>query len=682
MKRSEFLPVLRKAAVSVTLAAALTAGLAFSAGAATKTPTPAATTEAASPTAAATPTPGIGDSSLYVTNAIKGWPKAREDTANAAGLCVMDADTGAVLVGKNLEQALAPASVTKVMTCYMALKYGNLDDQVTMTQEAVDYAIAGSSNFDTRVGETFTLRDMLYCMMLKSANDIATQVGIYIGGGSLEHFYDMENQELAAMGCVNSHFHSACGMPDDSHYTCAYDLALISKAALQYDQFRTIVGTKSYTMPATNMHEARTVENHHPLLNGEINVKCDGLIGGKTGYTDAAACVLSTYCERDGRTMIAISMHGSAHDLEAEDAVNYFNYAYKNFKDAQPAGSTPVISGGTVTIPKDASVYDLDLTQTAETDPTYGDVVQNAFTYNGQAVGSSVMAASDAQTFADSFNTKAEKEESEEAAAESSASGQSEGILQQFMASGKYSGENLLLLVLTVLIVIGVIAILVSLVHRSKSRKNPPENEQQPLPVKHAPAESVSPAQGGSTIGGRPVKTEPETAEKKEESKPEQKTEGADQPAEEKSEKTEAAGKTEDTEKKDEPKPEEKAEGADQSAEETSEKVEAAEKKEESKPEQKAEGADQPAEEKAEKTEAAGKKADTEKKDEPKPEEKAEGADQAAEATPEKAEPAEKPSEVSEKPEEKSEKTESSDEKSKPKAQEASDQSEKSEDKQ
>ena len=511
MNRSEFLSVLRKAAVSVTLAAALTAGLAFSASAATKTPTPAAVSESVSPTVSATPTPGIGDSSLYVTNAVKGWPKAREDTANAAGLCVMDADTGAVLVGKNTEQALAPASVTKVMTCYMALKYGNLDDQVTMTQEAVNYNIAGSSNFDTRVGETFTLRDMLYCMMLKSANDIATQVGIYVGGGSLDHFYDMENQELAAMGCVNSHFHSACGMPDDSHYTCAYDLALISKAALQYDLFRTIVGSKTYTMPATNMHEARTVENHHPLVKGEVNVKCDGLIGGKTGYTDAAACVLSTYCERDGRTMIVISMHGSAHDLEAEDAAHYFNYAYKKFKDAQPAGSTPVISGGAVTIPKDASVYDLDLTQTAGQDPTYGDVVQNAFTYNGQAVGSSVMAASDAQTFAESFSAKAEKEreeESESAAAESATSGQFAGILQQFVSSGKYSGENLLLLVLTVLIVIGIIAILVSLVRHSKNRKNPTETEQ-PVSVKRTPAAPVSPAEGGSTIGGRPAKTEP-----------------------------------------------------------------------------------------------------------------------------------------------------------------------------
>ncbi|MGN0256298.1 MAG: hypothetical protein ACI4D6_10015 [Chordicoccus sp.] len=596
MKRSEFLPVLRKAAVSVTLAAALTAGLAFSAGAATKTPTPTAKTESVSPTVAATPTPGIGDPSLYVTNAVKGWPKAREDTANAAGLCVMDADTGAVLVGKNLEQALAPASVTKVMTCYMALKYGNLDDQVTMTQEAVDYAIAGSSNFDTRVGETFTLRDMLYCMMLKSANDIATQVGIYVGGGSLDHFYDMENEELAAMGCVNSHFHSACGMPDDSHYTCAYDLALISKAALQYDLFRTIVGTKTYTMPATNMHEARTVENHHPLLNGEVNVKCDGLIGGKTGYTDAAACVLSTYCERDGRTMIVISMHGSAHDLEAEDAVSYFNYAYKNFKDAQPAGSTSVISGGTVTIPKDASVYDLDLTQTAETDPTYGDVVQNAFTYNGQAVGSSVMTASDAQTFADSFNTKTEdekKQESESAAAESAASAGSEGILQKFVSSGKYSGENLLLLILTVLIVIGVIAILVSLVHRAKGGRKPVENEQ-PAPKSNAPATPVSTAGGSQTIGGRPVQ-EPEKAVKTDsEAKPEE------------TEKTESEAKPEETEK-----PESETKPAETEKTESEAKPEETEKTEsEAKPEE------------TEKTESEAKPEETEKTDsEAKPEE-------------------------------------------------------------
>ena len=153
---------------------------------------------------------------------------------------VMDADTRAVLYEKDPDAQGSPASVTKVMTTYMALKYGNLSDVVTMTDTSVALAVNGLSNLYTVVGEEFTLEQLLYGTMLKSANDMATQVGEYVGGGSLDQYLSMANAEAAEMGCENTHFANACGYPDADNYTSARDIALISCNALKIEKFREI----------------------------------------------------------------------------------------------------------------------------------------------------------------------------------------------------------------------------------------------------------------------------------------------------------------------------------------------------------------------------------------------------------------------------------------------------------
>ena len=170
------------------------------------------------------------DPSVVTTNATAGWPQA-EDINSTTGVLI-EASTGTVLFNKSMDQQMYPASITKVLTTLVTLENGNMSDPVTMTQTGVNYAVGGSANQGTRVGEVFTLEQLLYGTMLASANDMATQMGEYIGG-SIENFAAMMNARAVELGCTGTHFTNACGMPDPNHVTTAHDMALIMRAAVE-----------------------------------------------------------------------------------------------------------------------------------------------------------------------------------------------------------------------------------------------------------------------------------------------------------------------------------------------------------------------------------------------------------------------------------------------------------------
>lgn len=351
-----------------------------------------ATDTQAQATPTAEPTPALeADKSVVATNGIEGWPKA-SDIYSTTG-CLLDADTGAVLYSKGMDNQMFPASTTKIMTCLLALDYGkhdnHLDDTVTVTQTGVNYAVSGSSNLNTKVGEQFKLRDMLYGMMLKSANDMATEIGEHVGGGSIDTFVQKMNDKAKSLGCTNTHFTNACGMPDDQHYTTAHDLALIGQAAVRYPLFRTIISTPSYTIPATNMTPARTVTSHTALLV-DPNYKVEGIIGGKTGYTDAAMSCLVSFVERDGRTLIAVTLHAADGGHASVDHKSLYDYGYGKFKDEKVLSSAGK-EAGSVTIPADANLSDCEAAKEDTTDSEGNAAVKLTYTYKGQTVGSTVM---------------------------------------------------------------------------------------------------------------------------------------------------------------------------------------------------------------------------------------------------------------------------------------------------
>ena len=175
------------------------------------------------------------------TNDIPGWPQGDAVECDAA-IC-FDANTGTVLYGKNIDKQEYPASITKIMTVLLALENGNLDDTVTFSENAVYSIEYGSAHLGLTEGEELTLEQCLYGIMLASANEISNAVAEHIGG-SVENFANMMNEKAAQLGCVNTHFVNPNGLHDENHYTCAYDMALITQEAMKYEKFREIIHTQ------------------------------------------------------------------------------------------------------------------------------------------------------------------------------------------------------------------------------------------------------------------------------------------------------------------------------------------------------------------------------------------------------------------------------------------------------
>lgn len=212
---------------------------------------------------------------------------------NAQGAVVMDADTGEVLFEQNADARLPMASTTKIMTALVALGEGNLDRTYTVKAE---YAQVEGSSMYLREGETLTLRDTLYGLMLESGNDAAVAIAGECGGYG--NFVQKMNDKAAELGLTDTHFENPNGLPADGHYTTARELATITAAALRDPVFRQIVATRTYTVGE------RTLSNHNRLLS-----MYDGAIGVKTGYTRAAGRCLVSAAERNGRTLIAVTLN-------------------------------------------------------------------------------------------------------------------------------------------------------------------------------------------------------------------------------------------------------------------------------------------------------------------------------------------------------------------------------------
>lgn len=218
-------------------------------------------------------------------------PAAGAISAKAA--IVIDADTGEVLLEQNADACLPMASTTKIMTALVALGEGDLDREYTVRKEYTQ--VEGSSMY-LQEGETLTLRDTLYGLMLESGNDAAVAIAGECGG--LEAFVQKMNDKAAALGLVNTHFDNPNGLPSETHYTTARELAIITAEALRDPVFRQIVSTESYTLGQ------RTFANHNRLLS-----MYDGAIGVKTGYTKAAGRCLVSAAEKNGRTVIVVTLN-------------------------------------------------------------------------------------------------------------------------------------------------------------------------------------------------------------------------------------------------------------------------------------------------------------------------------------------------------------------------------------
>lgn len=256
------------------------------------------------------------------------WPAGPNVTAESAIL--MDANTGTILYEKNPHDRNYPASITKIMTVLLTIENCSLDDVVTFSKNAVFDIEPGSSSLCVNVGEQLTVEQCLYAIMLISANDVSYGIAEKISG-STAAFADLMNKKAAALGCKDTHFTNPHGLQDENHYTSAYDMAIITKAALQNETFRKISSTKQYTINPTNIQtEARPLSNHHKMLVNS-SYTYDGCEGGKTGYTTDAGNTLVTYAKRGNLELICVVMKDSNPE-HYTDTASLLDWGFDNFK--------------------------------------------------------------------------------------------------------------------------------------------------------------------------------------------------------------------------------------------------------------------------------------------------------------------------------------------------------------
>lgn len=221
----------------------------------------------------------------------------------AQGATVIDAMTGDVIYEKNSYGQFYPASTTKILTALLVIEAGDLDRMVVIAPE--DTKVEPSA-IGFKPGDQFTRRELLYALMLKSANDVA-QALARDNAGSIEAFAEKMTQRAASLGATQSHFANPHGLPNDNHYTTPHDLALIARAAMQQPFFRQIVGTISH--PWVSQQGVITqLQNHNKLLWCPP-WKVDGCTGLKTGYTVKAQQVLVSSALRNHREVISVVMH-------------------------------------------------------------------------------------------------------------------------------------------------------------------------------------------------------------------------------------------------------------------------------------------------------------------------------------------------------------------------------------
>lgn len=239
---------------------------------------------------------------------------------------LMDADTGEILYARNIDEQLYPASITKVMTALLALENGVLEDEMTMSYEAVFSIERGSSHVALDVDEKITLEQALYALLLMSANDAANGIAEYIGG-SIDEFAVMMTERAKELGATSTSFKNPHGLYNENHYTTARDMALIAREALKFDMFKTIIGTKNYNIPPTNKQEdTRYFYNQHKMLRPQYAF--EGILGGKTGFTDQSRHTLVTYAEQDGTTLVSVVMKAESQDIMYQDTLNLMNYGF------------------------------------------------------------------------------------------------------------------------------------------------------------------------------------------------------------------------------------------------------------------------------------------------------------------------------------------------------------------
>lgn len=270
---------------------------------------------------------------------------------------LIDIDSGKMLYEKDAYSPVYPASTTKVLTAILALENCNLDDEVTASFKAVNSVYANGTTASIQEGETHTVRDLLYTLLVHSANDAAYILAEHIGG-STESFASMMNARAKELGATSTYFVNPNGLPSTSHKCSAYDMSIFARHAMNtFPIFREIVKTVNYTLPiteeytklylneypnATNVTRYLTTTTNHLINPNRSSYYYEYATGIKTGYTDAAANCIVASAEKDGVELIVVIFGASGWNNLRNDCVNLFEYGFSKLK------SETLVAGGSI----------------------------------------------------------------------------------------------------------------------------------------------------------------------------------------------------------------------------------------------------------------------------------------------------------------------------------------------
>ena len=270
-------------------------------------------------------------------------PIPKPDVTSEAAV-LMDADTGIILYQKNPEEKLYPASITKIMTALLTIEADGdqLDKRISFSKEAVDLPY-DSSSIAMNAGDTLTVQEALYGLMISSANEVANALAENIGV-TYKHFIDMMNGKAAALGAKNTHFANPNGLYDPDHYTCAYDMALFMREAIKSPVFMDADSKIKYDIPPTETQpEVRSLNGTNKLLLPGGQYYRDYIKASKTGYTDEAQHTLVAYGEKDGHHLITAVMHADK-NMDYEDTIALMDYGFDSFAQATILDAASVVT--------------------------------------------------------------------------------------------------------------------------------------------------------------------------------------------------------------------------------------------------------------------------------------------------------------------------------------------------
>ena len=270
--------------------------------------------------------------------------KEQPDGMYAKAYCLLDADSGRILLGSNENEKLPMASTTKIMTCILALENGKMDSKVKVSSYA---ASMPDVQLNMQAGDTFYLKDLLYSLMLESHNDTAVAIAEHIGG-TVEGFAELMNQKAEWLGCTDTNFVTPNGLDDKNHYTTAKELCIIASYAIQNPDFLDIIQTPSYQFQNCKGNRSYAVNNHDAFLT-----RYSGAIGIKTGFTGTAGYCFCGAAKRNGKTLITSVLACGwppNKGYKWVDTKKLMDYGFANFdtvkiEKLQPPKTLPVTGG-------------------------------------------------------------------------------------------------------------------------------------------------------------------------------------------------------------------------------------------------------------------------------------------------------------------------------------------------